>query len=221
MILRFKKFTLKDGRVIEVFEQNWDISMTLSEEMRKASIDPLPDKRKQYFREEIYPVLFAPTSGDVPTLDEAYAMLEHDKSSEDLDGWYKIVQTVNPDWFSNLTHNKPETVTFSDRSKLTVRDANVPSGIMMIRDLEELAQGQPADALVKQVFRLTFYPKLAACSRGDVPGEEEARTMPTAELNKWYEAVNRVNPHWFQPLQKLKEEADAEALKKKRKRPRK
>jgi hypothetical protein len=40
--------------------------------------------------------------------------------------------------------------------------------------------------------------------------------MPTEETNKWYEAVCRVNPHWFKPLLDLKAEVDAQEIKKKK-----
>lgn len=193
--------------------------MTLSEEQRKANDKPLDDKRKQYFRAVIYPAMFAASEGDVPTTDEAYAMLE--TSPADIDGWYKVVQQVNPEWFSYLNHNPSEEVVFSDGTKVLVSDGNVPTALMRLRDLEENAELHPAETVIRHVFRSTFYPKLAACSSGDVPDEDTARSMPTIETNKWYEAVNRVNPHWFKALHELKAAADAEELKKKRKRPRK
>lgn len=193
--------------------------MTLSEEQRKAVETPFEDNRLQYFREKIYPVLFAPSSGDVPDLAEAYQMLE--TMPDQLDRWYMSVQRINSEWFTYLDHNAEEEVIFSDGTKLMVHDGNVPSAIMRIRDLEQEAQDKPHDDLKKQVFRATFYPKLAACSNGgSVPDEETARTMPTAETNMWYESVCRVNPHWFQVLHDLKKEVDAQELKKKRKRAR-
>lgn len=220
MLLKTAKVKFSGGRNVIISEENWDVSMRLSEEQRMAKEKPIEDERLQYFREKIYPVLIACSTGDVPTLDEAYDMVSSDKTSKDIDTWYKAVQTVNPGWFSYLNHNAPETVIFGDKSKLVVSDGNVPSGIMRIRDLEDTATKQPLPELSKQVFRATFYPKLAACSTGDVPDEETARTMPTKETNRWYEAVCRVNPHWFAALLELKAEADAaekaEELKKKR-----
>jgi hypothetical protein len=216
MKLRTGTVELSDGRTLTVTQENWDISMRLADEQRKALADPLEDTRKQYFREKLYPVLFASSSGDVPSLDQAYAMLDSLQQEKDLNSWYRAVQDVNPDWFTYLNHNDDEVVKFSDGSKLTVHDGNTPAGIMRIRDLEEAATQSPIDDLNKQVFRATFYPKLAACSTGDVPDEEAARTMPTVETNKWYEAVNRVNPHWFAALHELKAEVDKEQLKKKR-----
>ena len=219
MKLNTKEYTFKDGKAIVISQESWDVSMTLSEEQRKAVDSPLDDKRMQFFREKIYPVLFAPASGDVPSMEESYAMLETNPA--DLDGWYKTCQIINPTWFTHTRHNESEEVVFSDGSTVTVNDGNVPSAIMRIRDLEEYAGEHPAENLIGQVFRSTFYPKLAACSSGDVPDEDTARKMPTVETNKWYEAVNRVNPQWFQSLHDLKDQVDAEQIKKKRKRPRK
>jgi hypothetical protein len=214
MKLRTEEVKFKNGKTITITQENWDVSMMLSEEQRKAAENPLENKRLQYFREKLYPVLFAPSSGDVPAMDEVYAMLE--TSPDDLNEWYKAVQRINPGWFQWLHHHDSEAVTFSDETALYVVDANVPVGIMKIRDMEEIAQDHPADSVIKQIFRSTFYPKLAACSFGEVPDEESARLMPTEETNKWYEAVCRVNPHWFKPLLDLKAEVDAQEIKKKK-----
>jgi hypothetical protein len=192
--------------------------MTLSEERRKSFIDPLEDKRLQYFREEIYPLLFSPASGDVPSLEDAYAMIG--TAPDDLDEWYRAVQRLNPGWFQWLQHHDSELVKFEDNTSLIVLDGNVPSGFMKIRDLESSIPSNDEDTKA-QIFRLVFYPKLAACSTGGVPSVEEARSMPTDQLNLWYEAVNRVNPHWFKALQDLQAESEAETIKKKRRRPRK
>ena len=219
MKLLTEVLTFENKKKLTVSQSNWDISMTLEEEQRKALENPNEDKRLQYFREKIYPVIFSPSSGNVPGLEEAYRMIEN--APGDLDKWYLAVQKLNPEWFTWHNHNLTEEIVFSDKSKLLVVDGNVPTGIMRIRDLEEYAQENPLDDLKKQVFRMQFYPKLAGCSLGDVPDEETARTMPTAEINRWYEAVNRVNPHWFAGLLELSKEAQAAQLKKKAKRPRK
>lgn len=219
MKLRTEEVKLKNGKTITITEENWAISMTLSEERRKAIEKPLEDGRLQYFREEIYPLLSAPASGDVPSLEAAYAMVED--APAELDEWYEAVQRINPNWFQWLQHHDTEKVVFSDESSLYVTDGNVPSGFMKIRDLENSTPLNDEDTRA-QIFRMVFYPKLAACSIGDVPSVIEARdAMPTDELNKWYEAVCRVNPHWFKALQDLQVESEAETLKKKRRRPRK
>lgn len=46
-------------------------------------------------------------------------------------------------------------------------------------------------------FVETFYSFMASCSRGDVPGPEEAYTLPDEELDRWYEAIIEVNPESF------------------------
>ena len=236
MKLRTEEVKFKNGKTITITQENWSISMTLSEERRKAIEKPLEDKRLQYFREEIYPLLYSPASGNAPSLEAAYAMIG--TAPDDLDEWYRAVQRLNPGWFQWLQHHDSEKVVFSiyqdlyivdgnepkedlsfEEHTIYVIDGNVPSGFMKIRDLENSMSRSDEDTKA-QIFRLVFYPKLAACSIGDVPSVEEARdAMPTQELNKWYEAVCRVNPHWFKPLQDLQAESEAETLKKKRKRP--
>ena len=212
MKLRTEEVRLKNGKTIVITEENWDVSMTLSEERRKSLEDPLEDKRLQYFREEIYPLIFAPASGDVPAMNEAYAMVEN--SPEEINEWYRAVQRINPIWFEWLQHHDSEQVVFSDESVLYVTDGNIPSGFMRIWDLEHMEPIRDSDTKT-QIFQFVFYSKLAACSIGSVPSIDEARLMPTAELDKWYAATNRVNPHWFKAMQDLKTETDAETLKKK------
>jgi hypothetical protein len=55
----------------------------------------------------------------------------------------------------------------------------------------------PTKLQKRQNFRLAIYPKMAACSSGDVLNEEEAHKMPASELNKWYNAAKFCNPDWF------------------------
>ncbi len=220
--LHTEELDLGHGEKITVSEENWDISMRMSEAQRLAPENPLPDKRLQYFRERIYPFLSSCSSGDVPSLEEAYGMLGNQKEVH-LDGWWKMVQRINPDWFKYTAHQPTERVVFSDRSELDVFDGNVPSVIMKLRDMEEASIENPVDDLNTQVFRAVFYPKLAACSRGAVPDEATTRLMPIADTNRWYETANRVNPHWYQPLIDMQVEAQKqnETIKKKRTRPRK
>jgi hypothetical protein len=220
MKLRTEEVKFKNGKTITITEETWNISMLLSEGRRKSVDNPLDDRRLQYFRDEIYIVLFSPASGDnVPSLEEAYLLLE--TSPEDLNEWFKVVQRINPGWFAWLQHHDSEMVTFSDETSLVVEDANVPTGIMRIRDLEN--DPGPADrplveaeTVESEIFKTVFYPKLAACSAGQVPDRLDAQNWPTAELNKWYEAVNRVNPQWFKPLIDMKAEVDAQEIKKKK-----
>jgi hypothetical protein len=59
-----------------------------------------------------------------------------------------------------------------------------------------------------------LYPRMAACSVGDVPTFEQAVDMPLDEMNKWYFAARRCNPGWFMSLeevaQKNKEQSEDE-----------
>lgn len=197
--------------------------MRLSELQRKSTENPLEDAGLQIFRERLYPVLSAPASGDVPSLEEAYQMLGSDDKGLDL--WYRTVQTVNPEWFSYKAHPESVKVAFSDGTEITVMDGNTPSAIMRLALLEREAQDHPLEDVSAQIFRSGFYPKMAACSAGAFPNEQEARKLPTNELNKWYAAAKQVNPHWFEALDQLseaaKEAAQADEIKKNKRKRRK
>ena len=73
---------------------------------------------------------------------------------------------------------KTEEVVFSDGSCLTVSEENWDIG-MLLSEMEREAQENPLPDLRAQLFHQMFYPKLFACSSGDVPSEEAARTMPS------------------------------------------
>lgn len=212
MQLKKDKFIFSSGQAIDISQENWDVSMALSDAQRQAREKPLEDLALQYFRETIYVGLAACSTGSVPILEEAYGMLE--SAPADIDRWYRVVQDINPIWFEVLDHNMDEEIEFSDGSKLTVHDANLPSCIMKLKRMELEADENPLPELNKQVFRREFYPKLACCSSGQVPDEETTRTMPSPETNKWYFAVNRVNPHLYRPFQELSKAVLAEQQKK-------
>lgn len=57
----------------------------------------------------------------------------------------------------------------------------------------------------RQYFRLSLYPKLAACSSGDVPDEQTAFDMPVDQFWVWYNAVKQVAPQWFEIFDKIQE----------------
>jgi len=107
---------------------------------------------------------------------------------------------------------KTEVVTFRDKKQVTVSEENWNIGTLLTK-LNEDAAKEPVDNVNDQVFRQVFYPKLAACSSGDVPSEEEAKQMPSMELDKWYEAVRRVNPQWFAGIDALMSKQDVEKKK--------
>jgi hypothetical protein len=197
------EYQFRDGRVITITQENWEIGTRLSVLRQNAKEQLTGDARVDYFRQNFWPLLSAGASGQMPTVDEAYAMLETDP--EQIDDWYKFTQSVSPDWFVIKHHNDPKDVVFTDGSKLTVIDANIPSVIMKLFDLEAEANANPHTDLNKQVFRMSFYVRMKACSIGNVPTEDEARTWRSSETDKWYQAVNQVNPHFFEQLIALQE----------------
>lgn len=107
-----------------------------------------------------------------------------------------------------------EVVELRDGKKITVTEANWPADICF-GELERIARENPDKDPSRQFYNLMIYPKLAACSSGDVPVQEEAYLMPSVLHEKWYAAAKRLNPNWFDPLEKAAEKLTAEALKKK------
>lgn len=75
------------------------------------------------------------------------------------------------------------------------------------KELMEAAQGGKVSSedFKRQYFKTTIYPKMAACSTGDVPTVEQAMAMPSSEINKWYRAAERVNPEWFAAFKEITE----------------
>ena len=111
---------------------------------------------------------------------------------------------------------KTKKITFSDGSTITVSEATWNIS-MKLSAIEKNAKESPHPDPDAQLFRLAFYPKLIACVvYGDFPSEEEARSMPETDLDKWYSAVKEMNPRWFAVIDEaITEEQQA---KKKRKR---
>ena len=98
---------------------------------------------------------------------------------------------------------KSEVVEFRDGSKLTVTEANWAISLKM-QDLMEDAEKHPKEDLSAQAFNSFMWPRLFACSTGDVPNFEAALELPESELNVWFFAVRRVNPDWFPTEEDLK-----------------
>jgi len=201
---RQRTFQLSQGSKLVVWESSWDISMArtaMEEEARnqKAKLNGQGNPELSYFHEMIYAPLAACSTGDVPTVEQAFQL-----AAADLDDWFEGAREVNGEWFDS-TKAEPETVEFRDGSKITIVPAYTPSVLMKLHRLEsEAEKGPPADSVSAETFRLLYYPRLAACSIGDVPTREEARSeWPTSELDKWYQATRRVNPRLFLPLEEL------------------
>jgi hypothetical protein len=131
--------------------------------------------------------------------------------------WIPRWGSENP-LFENSMLNR-EKVKFRDGSHVIVYEEN-----QMMADyitaLEEAAENYPHPDIPRQLFRKWYYSKLIACSVGDVPTDEQARAMPSIELNKWIDAVRKVNPNWFINLDNSIARLDAEEKKRKPKRPR-
>jgi hypothetical protein len=106
---------------------------------------------------------------------------------------------------------KSEVVEFRDGTKLTVTEATWEAD-MRVGTMELKAQERSKELVISKgenlveadiswmTFFRDFYPKLAACSTGNVPTEEEAYNMPSEERDKWYAAAHNVNPLWFKAL---------------------
>lgn len=112
---------------------------------------------------------------------------------------------------------KTATVTFRDGSSLTLSESNWNIGMKLNRMMQAASLRPALDDLDAQTFRVTVYPKLVACVvKGVPPTEDEAREIPEAELDKWYEAVQKLNPKWFVlPEDLAAEEEPAPEIKKK------
>jgi len=201
---RQKAYQFQQGPQIIAWESSWDIDMARSAieqdaRQQKAKLNGQGDPELLYFHEMIYAPLAACSTGDVPSVEVAFHL-----SPDDLDGWFEAVREVNADWFEE-SRTKPETVELRDGSTITVLPADVPSILMKLHRLEsEAEKGPQADSVSAETFRLIYYPKLAACSTGDVPTMNEARAeWPTSELDKWYQAARRVNSRLFLPLEEI------------------
>lgn len=105
--------------------------------------------------------------------------------------------------------------------KLVVTQATLPTE-QLLSDLEDAAReanlafakekGDERLTSLEQkrmVFRETMYPKLAACSSGDVPSEEEAFSMPIDNISRWYDAAYELNRPWFKMFDDLEKQLAA------------
>ena len=85
---------------------------------------------------------------------------------------------------------------------------------MRLQALEKQAIENPVADMDQQTFNKGLYPKLLACSSGDVPTLEDALQMPSTELDKWFFAVKRLNPDWFDmPGETVKEDPEKKSRK--------
>lgn len=203
------------GKSLVISENDWDMSRKLSRltEEEEKSVNG-GTSALDFFRKNFYPILAAPASGEVPDAFQAFSL-----SRQELDLWYCTVWKLNSDWFTIAYTEDPlrtMDVVFRDGSTVTVQESRgLPSYMLRLAELENDAIVNPSEDADMQLFRLVFYPKMAACVvKGDIPPAEVLRKYPTREINKLYEAAAQLNPDWFDELSGLSEEARA-ALKEK------
>jgi len=107
-----------------------------------------------------------------------------------------------------------EVVEFRDGTKLTVTEASWEADMRVAR-MEDDAEKRVKELIATRGPELTendfgwiafvqsIYPKLAACSTGAVPSEDETYHMATVEREKWAQVAHRLNPTWFKGLDAL------------------
>ena len=195
-----KPFTFSNGVLISVWQANWDQSMERSaiEEQARADRERLNgsgDPELLFFQENIYAGLAAVSQGDVPSLESAFRLLDHD-----LDDWYMRVQEMNPTWY--LISEVQEIPVRLGDYEFVVQSMR-PSVLMRRMHIETELGKQPSLPNIKQeVFRVAYYPRLAGCSVGNVPSVDVARTELTeTELQTWYDAAKQMIPAWFETME--------------------
>ena len=67
----------------------------------------------------------------------------------------------------------------------------------------------------EQTVLIMFYPPMVACSSCETEmfTYEEFLGLKETEIDKWYRAVNKLNPHWFPKAELLEEELNNEHIK--------
>jgi hypothetical protein len=224
MKLAEKEFRFQDGRELKVLEASWDrasLRSTIEEQARadKTRLNGSGDPVLLYFKEVFYASLASCSLGNVPSAEEALSLPD-----QDLDSWWLSVVEVNPETYARVDRAVEGIVEFRDGSSFRILSGYLPSVTMRRLRLEAEALGREEDREhPKDVFSVYLYPILASCSIGDIPSAEEIRkTWPEAELYKWRDAVEQINPQWFSSDIQIGTPAQAESeLKKKERRPKK
>jgi hypothetical protein len=220
-----KPFTFQDGSQIEIWKPSWDMSMDRSEiedqaRAAKTQANGSGDPMLFFFWEEIYAGLAACSTGDVPDVHKAYQLLQD--HPEDIDAWFQLARGVTG-WYESgeLTEQLVQVNDSTSIKCLSMR----PSVVMRRYALDlEVDKQEPLPNIRKEVFRVTYYPKLAGCSVGDVPSMDEARAgWGEDDLQLWYDGAKAVIPEWFLSLEELAQQNQrrAEVISKKKSRPRK
>ena len=82
--------------------------------------------------------------------------------------------------------------------------------LMKVRRLREDMIAHPDPDPDANVLKVFFYPVLKYASSGEVPTMEEFLSMSYVQSNKWYEAVDTINPG---QLPKSEDESESEEVK--------
>jgi len=200
---------------ITVFENDWAMSRKRSR-LESGAPELKPDSSTlEYFQKNFYPLLASVAEGDVPNAEAAF-----DLPRDVLDIWYLAVWQMNPDWFNYEFTNETRTkvIEFRDGTQVVMTQTrNLPSFMLRLYDLELEAVLNPDPDPEAQLFNTVFYPKMAACTVGEIPTREDARRWPMSEVNKWYEAAQEIEPDWFAALEGVSEEVAKEKAKQEKK----
>lgn len=86
-----------------------------------------------------------------------------------------------------------KTIGLADGRKITVCEADATFDARMAQIVAQANEAGEEDSAFLFFYR-TFYPVLGACSRGDVPGPQEAYKLPDEKLDEWYRAAWKLNP---------------------------
>ncbi len=87
---------LEDAQLVELEDKAAEINQAEIEKAKDEGRElTVTEKKVQFFRHDIYPKIAAPSSGDVPTEEEARLM-----PASQLNKWYAAARRVNPDWFT-------------------------------------------------------------------------------------------------------------------------
>lgn len=202
MKLAEKEFRLTDGRELKVVEASWDRASarsSIEEQARadKARLNGSGDPILLYFKEVYYASLASCSIGSIPSAEEALEL-----SAPDLDSWWLAVVSVNQSTYAEVDRSAEARLEFRDGSIFRIISSYLPSVTMKRLRLEREALAREEDPdKPKDVFACYLYPILASCSipeSGELPSAQEVRSSwPEAEIYKWREAVQAVNPQWF------------------------
>jgi hypothetical protein len=193
MQIQTKSISLADGRSILVCEADGNFDPRLAQMEANAKKLESDDKTLIYFAMYFYPVLYACTKGEAPSLEDAYAM-----APADLDGWYQTVAELNPEIIKLKDPAESRICAFRDDTQLTVHRTNdLPSYMLKLFKYEQTAQDNPPTVADEIPFRIMIYPKLAACSSGEIPSVDDAIKYPRTELSKWMDLAVELNRDWF------------------------